>query len=74
MTGPSGYVGAHVLDQLLSKGYKVRGTVRSQRKIDQITAKYPHVGDQLELVIVPDVQLDGIFDSLLHGMQYQRCW
>jgi nucleoside-diphosphate-sugar epimerase len=34
LTGPNGFVGAHVLDRLLSEGYKVRGTVRSQAKAD----------------------------------------
>ena len=67
MTGPSGYLGAHVLDQLLHKGYSVRGTVRSQKKADQIRRKYPTAGDKLDLCIVEDIQKEGVFDSLLNG-------
>lgn len=48
MTCPSDYLGRHVLDQLLSKGYRVCGTVRSQREIDQIRKKYPRTEDKLE--------------------------
>lgn len=29
MTGASGYIASHIVKQLLGKGYRVRGTVRS---------------------------------------------
>jgi len=67
LTGPSGYLGAHVLQQLLDKGYRVRGTVRSERKINQIRKQYADAGDRLELVVVEDMQVDGAFDSFLDG-------
>lgn len=56
-----------MLDQLLEKGYRVRGTVRSQAKVDQIRQKYPNSEDKLELCIVEDIQVKGAFDSLLDG-------
>jgi hypothetical protein len=59
-----------VLDQLLAKGYRVRGTVRSQRKVDQIRRKYPNAKDQLELFVVEDMQVDGAFDGLLNGRTF----
>jgi uncharacterized protein YbjT (DUF2867 family) len=40
LSGASGYVAAHVLDQLLKNGYFVRASVRSQNKADQIAKKY----------------------------------
>jgi hypothetical protein len=49
VTCPSDYPGRHVLDQLLSKGYRVRGTVRSQGEIDQIRMKHPRTEDKLQL-------------------------
>jgi uncharacterized protein YbjT (DUF2867 family) len=67
VTGPSGYLGAHVLQQLLAKGYRVRGTVRSEGKVNQIRKQYADAGDQLELVVVEDMQIDGAFDSFLDG-------
>jgi uncharacterized protein YbjT (DUF2867 family) len=39
VSGVSGYVAAHVLDLLLKRGYHVRGTVRSQKKVEQIKEK-----------------------------------
>jgi len=56
-----------VLQQLLAKGYRVRGTVRSERKVNQLRKQYADVGDQLELVVVEDMQVDGAFDSFLDG-------
>jgi nucleoside-diphosphate-sugar epimerase len=32
VTGGNGYIGSHVIDQLLKYGYKVRGTVRDAEK------------------------------------------
>jgi len=60
-------LGAHILDKLLQKGYKVKGTVRSQKKVDQIRRKYPNAGERLELYIVEDIQKEGAFDALLGG-------
>ncbi|HCK66020.1 MAG TPA: aldehyde reductase, partial [Anaerolineae bacterium] len=32
VTGASGFIATHTIAQLLEKGYKVRGTVRSMKK------------------------------------------
>ena len=40
VTGPSGYIGAHVMNVLLKSGYTVRGTVRSPKRAGEIIAKY----------------------------------
>jgi nucleoside-diphosphate-sugar epimerase len=37
VTGVTGYVGSHVARLLLSRGYKVRGTLRSLKKCDEVT-------------------------------------
>jgi len=41
----------------------VRGTVRSQRKADQIRQKYP----EADLRVVEDMQVDGASDDVLDG-------
>lgn len=40
VTGATGFVGAHVVDQLLKNGYFVRATARSQQKADHIISLY----------------------------------
>jgi nucleoside-diphosphate-sugar epimerase len=40
LTGGNGFVGAHVLDHLLSADYRVRSTVRSAEKAHFIEKKY----------------------------------
>mmetsp|Transcript_22764 Transcript_22764/g.25343 ORF Transcript_22764/g.25343 Transcript_22764/m.25343 type:complete len:334 (+) Transcript_22764:71-1072(+) len=42
VTGASGYIGSHVVDLLLSQGYRVRGTVRSVKNENKVKhlAKY----------------------------------
>lgn len=56
LTGASGFLAVHVALQLLKRGYKVRGTVRSAAKgkyLDNLFAKF---GDKWEWVIVEDVE------------------
>lgn len=33
VTGSSGFIGSHIVDQLLLAGYTVRGTVRSEKQV-----------------------------------------
>lgn len=33
VTGANGYIGSHVVDQLLAAGYRVRGTARDAKKL-----------------------------------------
>jgi len=53
VTGASGYVATHVIQQLQEKGYKVRGTVRSLKREDKVKPLYdlcPDASHPLELV------------------------
>ncbi|XP_070545374.1 uncharacterized protein [Ptychodera flava] len=53
VTGASGYVAAHVTQQLLRAGYRVRGTVRSlenKAKVEPLRNLCPDAKHQLELV------------------------
>lgn len=70
VTGASGFVGSHVTDQLLSAGYKVRGTTRDTAKnawlVTLFETRYG-VGN-FELVSVPNLALDEALDAVLEGM------
>jgi GDP-mannose 4,6 dehydratase len=73
VTGPSGFIGAHVFSQLLEKGYSVRGTVRSQSKADFFLRKFPEAAEsgRISFAIIKDIAKPGAFKDALKGT---GCW
>lgn len=57
VTGASGFVGAQIVTQLLAKGYRVRGTVRSVGKASNLEA-FNHVE-----LLSADLRAQGAFDT-----------
>lgn len=59
VTGANGFIGSHVVDQLLQHGYNVRGTVRNVAKNswlnDYFSAKYGP--GRFSLAEVPDMSM-----------------
>lgn len=72
LTGASGFVAAHVLNSLLKRGYKVRGTVRSEATAEKVRKTHSHLlkGDdsRLAFAIVQDVAAPGAFDEAVKGV------
>lgn len=73
VTGVTGFVGAHVALELLSRGYKVRGTMRNVSKANSLRelphfTKYIESG-QLSFVEVPDVG-KGDFTDAMKGVEW----
>jgi dihydroflavonol-4-reductase len=67
VTGASGYIGKHVVKELLDHGYTVRGTVRSESKANETrTAVGPENLDRLEFVEL-DLTSDEGWDAALAG-------
>ncbi|CAB58730.1 Flavonol reductase/cinnamoyl-CoA reductase family protein [Schizosaccharomyces pombe] len=69
VTGVTGFIGAHVAEQLLQAGYRVRGTVRSMEKADELIRLNPGLKDKIEFVIVKDVSASNAFDGVLKDVE-----
>lgn len=70
LTGLNGFVGAYVLDRLLSEGYRVRGTLRSQDKAKFFEKKYANRSSDISFVIVPDIQAPNALDAVMTDVDY----
>ena len=72
VTGASGFIGLHCVLQLLQEGYRVRGTVRSQGRADEVREAMEgnvDVGDRLEIVEADLTRDEGWADAV-HGCSY----
>lgn len=55
LTGVNGFLGAHVAQILLERGYSVRGVVRSASKGDYLSTLFSSYGSKLQFTIVEDI-------------------
>ena len=70
MTGASGFIVAHIVEQLLAGGYSVRGTVRDAGNVKRYEYLTQLPGaDRLELVAA-DLMIKGAFDSPVDSVEY----
>src|SRR6185503_6682337 len=71
VTGASGFIASRIVEQMLAKGYRVRGTVRSlakERELAPLRA-LPGAAGGLELVEA-DLVSAGAFDRAASGCEY----
>lgn len=54
VTGATGFIGAHIVDQLLSRGIRVRGTTRSIAKGEAMMKARPQHTGKLDFVQIND--------------------
>ena len=69
VTGASGYVGSHLILQLLEKGYRVKGCVRNvdnERKNGFLKALKEYQSGQLTLHSA-DMKVEGTYDAIFQG-------
>lgn len=68
VTGATGFIGAHVVDNLLARGFSVRGSTRSKQKGEQMKAARPQYTSKLDFVVIEDFTQIGVFDSVMEGI------
>ncbi|XXH02551.1 hypothetical protein Hte_008927 [Hypoxylon texense] len=69
VTGVNGFIASHIVNQLLQRGYRVRGTVRSISKYQWVKDYFEkqYGPGQIELVEVPDMTAAGVYDDIVKG-------
>lgn len=68
MTGATGFIGAHIVDQLLQRGIKVRGTTRNLERAQRMIDARPKYADQLDFVQIQDFSEDTSFEDAVQGI------
>ncbi|EPQ27590.1 uncharacterized protein PFL1_04728 [Pseudozyma flocculosa PF-1] len=68
VTGASGFIAVWCCHQLLERGHRVRGTVRSQEKGEYLAALFQRFGDKFSFVIAEDLEKPGVFDEAVKGV------
>eukprot|EP01080_Neovahlkampfia_damariscottae_P003983 gene3983-7239_t len=70
VSGASGFIALHIVENLLKSGYKVKGTVRNvEAKSNDIIKKLDSDGDKLEL-FKANLLDEGAFDDIVKGCEY----
>ncbi|KAI1817709.1 putative aldehyde reductase 2 [Poronia punctata] len=71
VTGANGFLASHVVFEFLSRGFRVRGTVRDVEQSSWLLEgrfkTYAETG-YLDLVSVPDLGADGAYDAAVKGV------
>jgi nucleoside-diphosphate-sugar epimerase len=66
LTGANGFIGSHILDQLLAQGHSVHAIVRSESKSAQVSKDFPSPSPgKLDFGIVPDITSSGAFTHVI---------
>ncbi|KAL6693902.1 hypothetical protein J3F84DRAFT_396173 [Trichoderma pleuroticola] len=70
ITGATGYIGTHLVGDVLKAGHRVRVAVRSLEKSQLIKELYPSAADKIEYAVVPDMSQPSAYQDALKGVNY----
>lgn len=63
LTGGNGFLGSHILAELLQSGYSVRCVVRSSAIADRVRCNFPQYKSRLDFAVVSNVVEPGSYDA-----------
>ena len=66
VTGASGYIGSHVVNEALLAGYRVRGTSRTKEKCDQLKKTFNNHFN-FTTIVVHSFNSEGAYDEAMKG-------
>lgn len=67
LTGANGFIGSHILSELLQADYLVCCTVRAPGKGDKILEDFAAYKSQISISVVPDITTPGAYDEAVQG-------
>ena len=75
VTGANSFIASHIVDQLLTDGFNVRGSVRSKAKGEALRKHFDgtYGPGRFECVVVEDITVDDAFDDAVKGMRSEKC-
>lgn len=71
VTGASGFVGSHVVGELLREGYTVRGAVRSHN-VARVNKSHESFGDRFATVVIDDLVTSDLLAAVKGMMRCAR--
>ena len=70
ITGATGFIGQHVVQQTLAAGYKVRLSVRKEAQIDGLRNIFSEHVVNLDFAVISDFTIPSVFDNALENVTY----
>jgi len=70
VTGANSFVAAHIINELISTGHTVTGTVRRSSAGSSLLAEHPGWASKLDFVTVVDYTQEGAFSDIFKKREY----
>jgi len=69
VTGASGYVGAWVVRDLVTRGFSVHATLRKESQGEALVKHSPDYAGKVKYSLIPDIEKEGAFDEVIKTVQ-----